>query len=138
MGLDMYLEGRKYLWNHMGDSPDIREEDGRRIKQVTLELGYWRKHPNLHGFIVQTFRDGEDDCRPIELDRDNVEAIMDAIKSRQLPKTEGFFFGESIGDEDEMQQDLKIFEDALKWLDEGEEESVKKREMRTLCYEASW
>jgi hypothetical protein len=27
------------------------------------EVGYWRKHPDLHGYIVETFADGVDACQ---------------------------------------------------------------------------
>jgi hypothetical protein len=56
MGLDMYLTGEKFLMTRN------LEEDGFRLRSKTLELGYWRKHPNLHGYIVQTFADGTDEC----------------------------------------------------------------------------
>src|ERR1700683_3641911 len=29
------------------------QEDGFRLRSKTVELGYWRKHPNLHGYICQ-------------------------------------------------------------------------------------
>jgi len=59
MGLDMFLHGEKYFWGHNGKRP---KEDGFEVKEHILELGYWRKHPNLHGYIVQTFADGKDEC----------------------------------------------------------------------------
>ena len=71
MGLDMYLNSRIY---HSGITYDenkkMRERkletvEGFKKKATELEIAYWRKHPNLHGYIVKTFNEGEDDCRPI-------------------------------------------------------------------------
>ena len=75
MGLDMYLYG---------------EENGEQI-----ELGYWRKHPNLHGFIVQTFANALDDCQKIELSVKDLQTVYEAVNVEALPETEGFFFGKS-------------------------------------------
>ena len=62
MGLDMYLEGRRFLRTNW-ENPEANLKRGKyRVKEETLELAYWRKHPNLHGFIVQTFADGVDEC----------------------------------------------------------------------------
>ena len=52
MGLDMYLEGTK-LWTSAKDSSE--KEDGFLLRKKILKLAYWRKHPDLHGYIVKTF-----------------------------------------------------------------------------------
>jgi hypothetical protein len=124
MGLDMYLTGDRYF---MG--PRTRGQ----LKAERYDLGYWRKHPNLHGFIVQTFADGEDDCRPIDLDAAHIKHIIHAITHRQLPETTGFFFGESEDTDEQIAHDVAIFEEALKWLS-IEEPGV----WRTVMYQASW
>ena len=91
------------------------------------ELGYWRKHPNLHGFIVQTFANGEDDCERIYLSAKDLKTIYDAINIEALPHTEGFFFGTSRP-EDRFAS-LAIFENAIKWLDNSD---------KKIYYQASW
>ena len=53
MGLDMYLTGKKIV---MDARLDLRE-DGFPLGSKALDLGYWRKHPNLHGYLVQAFAD---------------------------------------------------------------------------------
>lgn len=68
------------------------------------EIHYWRKHPNLHGWMQRLYRDkgGEQDdfnCVNLQLtagDLDNLEAD---VKQKRLPETSGFFFGESDGTE---------------------------------------
>lgn len=133
MGLDMFLEGRKFFW-HKWDDPDSGPlEDGYRVKEHILELGYWRKHPNLHGYIVQNFAGGEDNCQPVQLSQDDMVMLIQAVKNRELPKTEGFFFGESSGSEEEVGEDLSILTKALLWLQTEEEGCA-----RSVVYCASW
>jgi hypothetical protein len=137
MGLDMYLIGRKSVWNNH-EKPELdRKEDGFDVDAVELSIGYWRKHPNLHGFIVQTFADGVDECQRIELDSDALVKIMAAVKDKKLPETTGFFFGRSATEdaerEEEIKGDLEILGKALAWVEQPVE-----RESRSLIYQASW
>ena len=128
MGLDMYLEGRKHpRYGH------DRKEDGFTVNQITVELGYWRKHPNLHGFIVKNFADGNDNCEPIYLDADDINTIIKAVKKKVLPHTEGFFFGISDGSDEESAFDIKTFKTALKWLQTTDDQCT-----RGVYYTASW
>ena len=138
MGLDMFLEGHKFLLENHG-KPELNQmEDGFRIKDKILDLGYWRKHPNLHGYIVQTFADGRDECQDIELTRDSLANIIEAVKDRRLPHTEGFFFGQSDGTE--RDEDIAIFEKALEWLSNEPKRTGNDwpREWRSVVYRASW
>lgn len=123
MGLDMYLTGERYF------SQDKYREPG--LIGERYQLGYWRKHPNLHGHIVQEFADGEDDCHEISLTQEDLLAIIEAIENNRLPITTGFFFGASDGTEKE--RDLQIFRDAIIWL-EAPDESAS----RFITYQASW
>lgn len=129
MGLDMYLTGRKYLHNVNNGEPLL--EDGFELQQKHLRLGYWRKHPDLHGFIVREFNAGVDDCSEIFLDADALRTIIKAVEDDELPETEGFFFGSSDGSEKE--EDLSILNAALAWL-ETKETNV----WRDVYYQASW
>jgi hypothetical protein len=131
MGLDMYLDGEKYLWtDHLSPENNLRE-DGYRVKTRTIELAYWRKHPDLHGYIVNTFAEGVDNCQPIALEATDIETIIEAVARDNLPHTEGFFFGASDGTE--KQEDLRIFRAALKWLRDDQHGIF-----RTVYYRASW
>lgn len=128
MGLDMYLRGSKYC-KYDGS----RMEDGFRLTEVTLDLGYWRKHANLHGAVVQMFAGGVDKCQRIDLSADDLAALDAAVRSRQLPHTEGFFFGASDNSDEEVEQDLATLRAAKDWLltkDEGH--------YRSVYYQASW
>ena len=156
MGLDMYLEGRKYLMSNYDDPDKDEKEDGFPVREKGLSLGYWRKHPNLHGYIVQTFAEGRDECQDIELDVPKLKAIIAAVEKKELPHTTGFFFGESDGSEDE--ETLAILKKAIDWLDRvcvkhddcrsnremaiectrAEEKRAGRESYRNVVYRASW
>ena len=124
----MYLEGRKHLFN------STITEDNLPVKQIVIDLGYWRKHPNLHGYIVKNFANGVDECQTIELRKDDIIKIIQAIKLNELPHTTGFFFGTSDKSHETVINDLHIFNLALGWLQGGE----PKNEYRYVTYLASW
>ncbi len=88
MGLDMYLKSTNQT-----------------------DLGYWRKHPNLHGYIVQNFAAGVDECQEIPLTVDDILKILKATISDDLPVTRGFFFGDSRPSD--KIDTVRIFGDAL-------------------------
>ena len=131
MGLDMYLDGDKYLALNFDNPENTPTEDGYRLTNRTLRLGYWRKHPNLHGYIVNTFADGIDQCQRIDLSENDIEKIIDAVARDDLPHTQGFFFGASDGSERE--ETLRIFRDALQWV-----RTTESNVFRSIYYQASW
>jgi len=136
MGLDMYLVGRKYVGGSFNQ--DIDKEDGFPVDSVKLELGYWRKHRKLHGYIVNTFAEGKDECQKIDLGVDELRKIATALRTNDLPNTEGFFFGNEEIDEEEKERSeeyAKQIEEAIKWLDKGESPYFWKR---SVYYRASW
>jgi len=131
MGLDMFLTGEIYIPTDWNSPENNHYEDGYRLKARLYELGYWRKHPDLHGFIVENFADeGIDDCKPIYLGTDNMQTVITAIRKDQLPNTEGFFFGESLNNPEEKAHAIEIFSKAIKWLEEDP--------WRSVYYRASW
>jgi len=136
MGLDMYLRGEKYLHRNFANPEQQRTEDGFRITNLQLDLGYWRKHPNLHGYIVKTFAGGKDECQKIELDADQLRQIIAAVKAKELPTTEGFFFGVSDDSDEQVAEDVKIFEAALNWL-AVDDKSRQPRLEKTTEFEGS-
>jgi len=140
MGLDMYLEGRKSVSSRYDLTDDQVKEDGFVVKSHILDLGYWRKHPQLHDFIVDTFAEGVDECQDIFLSKQNVHSIIEAIENDAVydEVVTGFFFGRSAfpGDadyEDQKARDLKILRAAYEWLNTAPE-----GEWRDLYYKASW
>lgn len=128
MGLDMYLNGEKFFASCDGKRP---KEDGFEVSRHELELGYWRKHPNLHGYIVQRFAEGVDECQKIELSEKDMQNIVEAIERKNLPHTEGFFFG--VSDESDDAPSVEIFAKAIAWLGKKE-----KGIWKSVFYRASW
>lgn len=141
MGLDMYLRGEKFYWTDW-DKPEGQRKpmmDGFELSSSSLSLGYWRKHPNLHGYIVSAFGPKNeagapiDNCGKIYLSIEEITQIMNAIVENRLPLTKGFFFGESEGTDEEKERDLAIFRKAIKWVEE-KDPNVS----RSIYYQASW
>src|SRR6056297_253171 len=70
------------------------------------EFYYWRKHPNLHGWMQRLYfeKGGQDEtfnCATVKLCADDLDALESDIKAGNLPTTQGFFFGASDGSETE-------------------------------------
>lgn len=145
MGLDMYLYGEKHVSYAFDEDPV--KEDGFVLESKTLSIGYWRKHANLHGYIVDAFADGKDECQRIELYEDELAKIIEALETDSIyeERVEGFFFGKSYfpGEKDEYgsyeeqkEEDLKIFRGALGWV--KIRDPNKKYDFRTVYYQSSW
>ena len=95
------------------------------------DFWYWRKHPNLHGWMDALYREkgGEDaefNCVPVQLTAEDLDALETAVSEGSLPHTEGFFFGRSTGDEKD--DDLAFIAKAREVLASGE----------SLFYVSSW
>ena len=76
-----------------------------------LELMYWRKHPNLQGFMEELWESkdrplpegaeiddnimGDFNCIPLSLTMSDIEELEECVRGGNLPHTSGFFFGES-------------------------------------------
>ena len=102
MGLDMYA--------YTAAKAGAEYETGQR------ELAYWRKHPNLHGWMERlaesknlkysTFNGVE-----LELTWEDIENLEQAVTHQQLPSTSGFFFGDTA-DEHYRDRDLEFIKTA--------------------------
>ena len=99
-----------------------------REDQAEEPLCYWRKHPNLHGFIVQTFAAGIDECQRIYLDDAKVETILRATLEDKLPITQGFFFGVS-----QPKDNLDTIKQLARLVDE-----MRKHPDSKFYYQSSW
>jgi hypothetical protein len=95
------------------------------------ELAYWRKHPNLQGWMKNLYisKGGQEEfnCVPVELEHEDLDDLEDAIMNSELPETHGFFFGDDSDDE-YMEQDLEFIEKAREALDSG----------LTVVYDSWW
>ena len=146
MGLDMYLIGHHYNTAYRDDVPRPKLDDKYDIESMTIDLGYWRKHADLHGYIVDTFAKGIDNCMEIELSEEALDKIILAIQNDKLKKDHsGFFFGNSTDNgyynEKEKERAISIFQKAKTFLQEGAkmlEDSNLYMNPRYVSYRASW
>lgn len=118
MGLDMYAYcGQKgqhdEYWKNYDFSKDTSTVDKPR------ELAYWRKHPNLHGWMHQLWKrrntdptaDPQFNGVELELTWEDIDELERAVKNKELPATRGFFFGDDA-DDHYYQQDLEFIKQA--------------------------
>ena len=119
MGLDMYA----YTAARAGQQNDFYEgaEWDSELKEsvnptVTRprEIAYWRKHPNLHGWMEQLWirklaaegKQPEKDSEwgsvfngvEVELTSEDLDELERAVTHGRLPRTTGFFFGDPSDD----------------------------------------
>lgn len=131
MGLDSYF----YSTNQDTSSEGFSRDEDR-------ELGYLRKANAVHGYIVDCFADGFDDCQVIPLDpsslaalketaRDLLESRDEAEARKEMPPTPGFFFGDTTigaGYWGQLAELIQIVTDCEEELAAG----------RSVYYQASW
>lgn len=112
MGLDMYA------YKTRQEVPQVDFEEPADAKQI----GYWWKHPNLHGWMRQLYfhRGGQDtdfNCSCLQLDAGDLDVLEATIKADKLPETQGFFFGQS--QPEYKARDLAFIAKARKALAQG-------------------
>lgn len=107
MGLDQYAWARK--------GKPCKDEEGYNVwPEGEEELAYWRKHPNLQGWMENLWHekgcpDGNEEtansmfgsdfnCVDLELTLDDLDALEQSLDESALPETAGFFFGENSDD----------------------------------------
>ena len=117
MGLDQYAYAYK--------GEPSKDADGCTIYPEKKELAYWRKHPNLHGWMAERWiaanpgmTPDDFNCVAFELNEELLDELQAAVASRSLPATAGFFFG---GDSDDhyQSQDLRFIVEARQRLADG-------------------
>lgn len=112
MGLDQYA---------FTTSQDILDVDFDSPED-SAELFYWRKHPNLQGWMEKLYREkgGEDtefNCSVVQLTEEDLDELAIAVASCELPETEGFFFGKSYPEDKE--RDTEFLDKAYAALKRG-------------------
>lgn len=123
MGLDMFAFAVSDELP-LGDIPSNEEWNKlfeSKLYKKPEEFYYWRKHPDLHGWMENLYRmrGGIEDfnCIPIRLYPENLDELETAIKERNLPHTEGFFFGQS--QPEDLKYDLEFIKKAREKIEEG-------------------
>ena len=75
------------------------DEDGTEQR----EIAYWRKHPNLHGWMEKLaerkgIKYGTFNGVELELLREDIDQLEQDVLKGRLPSTTGFFFGDGADD----------------------------------------
>ena len=85
------------------------------------EIAYWRKHPSLQGWMEQLWQNKNPhdsssfNCIELELTSEDLDQLEIAVTNRELPATQGFFFG-NPSDEHYRDQDLEFIREARFYL----------------------
>ena len=94
MGLDQYATARR------GEAKT--DDEGYTYYEDSMELAYWRKHPNLQGWMEELYHEkgGEEEfnCIDLELTLEDLDALEESLDEEALPETAGFFFGTDSSD----------------------------------------
>lgn len=123
MGLDMYLEARRFVsgYSHSGEEENqlfndlaktigMEQAHDERYITVNVNVAYWRKANAIHDWFVKNVQDGEDDCRSYYVSREKLQELHDLclkvvkagtqeVAEELLPTASGFFFGDTAYDE---------------------------------------
>ena len=152
MGLDMYayVAQKAGQQNEYYEGAEFDSESKDYVnKKVSKprELAYWRKHPNLHGWMEQLWRNKKYSVQPtdasmpasadsdvfngieLELTWEDIDQLEKDIKSGVVAKldTTGFFFGRPSDD--------VYYEDDLKFCVNAKAEAFLGRK---VFYNSSW
>lgn len=127
MGLDQYAyavlpnEGNTDF-SYVGETVERVGENDTITTRTDVQISYWRKHPNLEGWMrdlfyrkaeAQGYDSGHDyNCQPLRLTWDDLNDLERAVLGDELPETNGFFFGESRPEHKE--DDLAFIKEARK------------------------
>lgn len=112
MGLDQYA----YVAAKAGAMNEYYSQD---VNETTVtkprEIAYWRKHPNLQGWMRQLWEsrgnEGDFNGDEVELTWQDLDELERAVTHGQLPATRGFFFGDG-SDEHYRDSDLEFIKNA--------------------------
>jgi hypothetical protein len=130
MGLDQYAFARKGDRIETTEDYTYQDFDGNtHTEQRTSisyeeenEIAYWRKHPNLQGWMEQLWREkggeGEFNCVDFELTAADLDQLEYDMGFNQLPETQGFFFGNN-SDDYYKEADEEFIREARQYLSDG-------------------
>ena len=138
MGLDQYA----YIASKAKQREEyfegaVWDNDAREFKNANMaepqEIAYWRKHPNLQGWMEKLYeaKGGDEEFNGVELELtwEDVDMLEQDIKNGHMSKlgTSGFFFGDP-SDDYYKEKDLQFCIDAKAELFLG----------RKVFYNSSW
>ena len=123
MGLDMYLEARRFvsgyshstdeekeLFKSITEAVGLQDMNDERFATVSVNVAYWRKVNAVHDWFVRNVQDGEDDCKTYRVSREQLRELGELCErvarsgdpeyaAIHLPTASGCFFGSTDYDE---------------------------------------
>jgi hypothetical protein len=124
MGLDqfMYAAAKAGAYDEYYNDENYSKDDSDLTKvSKPREIGYRRKHPNLHGWMERLWLEKNPEHQDnsdamfngveLELTWEDLDRLEHAVSMQMLPPTQGFFFGDG-SDKHYQAQDLKFIQDA--------------------------
>ncbi len=124
MGLDMYayVAAKAGQQKEYWDSVTYDREQGCYVHDSAscsqpIEIAYWRKHPNLHGWMynlwVSKGNEGEFNGDELELTWEDIDQLEYDVELGRLKNLEatGFFWGDP-SDDYYYEQDVKFIAEA--------------------------
>lgn len=144
MGLDMHLNGKLYFYeSKIPDSIVVTYPslNGFELREMTFQVGYWRKANAIHRWFVENVQNNVDDCGTYDVSLTQLSELLTIVDmvledhskaETLLPSMGGFFFGTTNYDEHYF-RDLKYTKELL-------EDIVNKPDMHKcyLTYQSSW
>tara|TARA_Y100000004_G_scaffold189464_1_gene245104 strand:+ start:156 stop:527 length:372 start_codon:yes stop_codon:yes gene_type:complete len=114
MGLDQYATARR--------GEPKTDDEGFTYYEDSIELSYWRKHPNLQGWMQDLYYEKggsqEFNCVDLELTLGDLDALEESLDEEALPETAGFFFGTDSSDH-YAEQDREFIREARAAIKQG-------------------
>ena len=114
MGLDQYGLARR--------GEPKTDDEGFTYYEDSMELAYWRTHPNLQGWMEDLYHEkgGEEEfnCVDLELTLQDLDALEESLDEEALPETAGFFFGTDSSDH-YAEQDREFIREARAAIKQG-------------------
>jgi hypothetical protein len=143
MGLDMYLQRKRFLWSEEREKLQISGVSGFNVKnvyEIAEEAMYWRKANHIHKWFVENVQSNKDDCGTYEVTKEQLKSLHNIVKkiiekpslaSELLPTQKGFFFGGTDYDQ--------YYFDDLKYTNEALEKLLQNWDEKSdYFYHSSW
>ena len=124
MGLDMYayVAARAGQQDEFYEGAEYDADSGEFVNPAVnkpRQICYWRKHPNLHGWMERLWNQrngGDNDANnfngiELELTAEDLDNLEYDVQNDRLPATSGFFFGDGA-DDYYKPSDLKFIQEA--------------------------
>ena len=119
MGLDQYayVAARAGQQDEFYKTSKYIEDTDEWVSETAKprEIAYWRKHPNLHGWMHKLWNEkgnaGDFNGDELELTWEDLDRLEYVVKHKELPSTSGFFFGDPA-DDYYREQDLEFIKAA--------------------------